>query len=61
METVEDMIALKLEVAGCWRRASERWLAVMGEDYITDGQREWLLVRRRYCIAKIIGYGRVNS
>ncbi|EFA3421131.1 PerC family transcriptional regulator, partial [Escherichia coli] len=24
------MIALKLEAAGCWRRASARWLVVMG-------------------------------
>ncbi|MBC0991868.1 PerC family transcriptional regulator, partial [Escherichia coli] len=27
---MEDLIALKLEAAGCWRRASARWLVVMG-------------------------------
>ncbi|EFH7398991.1 PerC family transcriptional regulator, partial [Escherichia coli] len=26
LEGVEDLIALKLEAAGCWRRASARWL-----------------------------------
>ncbi|EGO7709301.1 PerC family transcriptional regulator, partial [Escherichia coli] len=24
------MVAQKLEAAGCWRRASDRWLFVMG-------------------------------
>ncbi|ENZ4956307.1 PerC family transcriptional regulator, partial [Escherichia coli] len=27
-EVVEDMVAQKLEAAGCWRRASARWLFV---------------------------------
>ncbi|EPP6962204.1 PerC family transcriptional regulator, partial [Escherichia coli] len=27
---MEDMVAQKLEAAGCWRRASDRWLFVMG-------------------------------
>ncbi|EPC0359725.1 PerC family transcriptional regulator, partial [Escherichia coli] len=27
---MEDMVAQKLEAAGCWRRASARWLFVMG-------------------------------
>ncbi|WP_332115713.1 PerC family transcriptional regulator, partial [Escherichia coli] len=26
---MEDMVAQKLEAAGCWRRASARWLFVM--------------------------------
>ncbi|EFG1570215.1 PerC family transcriptional regulator [Escherichia coli] len=51
-EVVEDLIALKLEVAGCWRRASARWLVVMGASDITDAQREWLLRRREYCIVQ---------
>ncbi|KHI16182.1 transcriptional regulator, partial [Escherichia coli] len=46
------MIALKLEAAGCWRRASARWLVVMGAGDITDAQREWLLRRRAYCMAQ---------
>ncbi|ENY7147265.1 PerC family transcriptional regulator, partial [Escherichia coli] len=25
---MEDMVAQKLEAAGCWRRASARWLFV---------------------------------
>ncbi|EOX5370969.1 PerC family transcriptional regulator, partial [Escherichia coli] len=25
---MEDMVAQKLEAAGCWRRASDRWLFV---------------------------------
>ena len=53
LEGVEDLIALKLEVAGCWRRASARWLVVMGAADITDAQREWLLLRRKYCLAQI--------
>ncbi|EQA1060610.1 PerC family transcriptional regulator, partial [Escherichia coli] len=28
LEAVDDLIALKLEAAGCWRRASARWLVV---------------------------------
>ncbi|WP_407906715.1 PerC family transcriptional regulator [Escherichia coli] len=46
------MIALKLEAAGCWRRASARWLFVMGNVECTDAQREWLLRRRAYCMAQ---------
>ncbi|BCM41687.1 hypothetical protein BvCmsNSNP030_3361 [Escherichia coli] len=30
LEAVEDLIALKLEAAGCWSRASARWLVVVG-------------------------------
>ncbi|WP_285276947.1 PerC family transcriptional regulator, partial [Escherichia coli] len=37
------MVAQKLEAAGCWRRASARWLFVMGNVECTEAQREWLL------------------
>lgn len=53
-EVVEDIIAQKLEAAGCWRRASARWLFVMGNVECTEAQREWwLLLRRNYCLAQI--------
>lgn len=52
-EVVEDMVAQKLEAAGCWRRASARWLFVMGNVECTEAQREWLLLRRNYCLAQI--------
>ena len=52
-EVVEDMVAQKLEAAGCWRRASDRWLFVMGNVECTEAQREWLLLRREYCLAQI--------
>ncbi|WP_240088549.1 PerC family transcriptional regulator [Escherichia coli] len=47
------MVAQKLEAAGCWRRASARWLFVMGNVECTEAQREWLLLRREYCLAQI--------
>ncbi|EHY02185.1 putative transcriptional regulator [Escherichia coli DEC15A] len=47
------MVAQKLEAAGCWRRASDRWLFVMGNVECTEAQREWLLLRRNYCLAQI--------
>lgn len=50
---MEDPLAEKLEVAGHWRRASARWLAIMGYAKYTEEQREWLLRRREYCLAKI--------
>ncbi|KDY55908.1 perC transcriptional activator family protein [Escherichia coli 2-460-02_S3_C2] len=50
---MEDMVAQKLEAAGCWRRASDRWLFVMGNVECTEAQREWLLLRRNYCLAQI--------
>lgn len=53
LEVVEDMVAQKLEAAGCWRRASARWLFVMGNVECTEAQREWLLLRRNYCLAQI--------
>ena len=52
-EVVEDTVALKLEAAGCWRRASARWLALMGYSDYTEAQREWLLLRRNYCLAQV--------
>ncbi|WP_250881898.1 PerC family transcriptional regulator [Escherichia coli] len=50
---MEDTVALKLEAAGHWRRASARWLSVMGSFEYTEAQREWLLLRRNYCLAQI--------
>ncbi|WP_268640534.1 PerC family transcriptional regulator, partial [Escherichia coli] len=47
------MVAQKLEAAGCWRRASARWLFVMGNVECTEAQREWLLLRRNYWLAPI--------
>jgi hypothetical protein len=53
-EVVEDTVAQKLEAAGCWRRASACWLSVMGNVECTEAQREWLLLRREYCLAQIL-------
>ncbi|HIE1976916.1 PerC family transcriptional regulator [Escherichia coli] len=50
---MEDAVAQKLEAAGHWRRASARWLSVMGSFEYTEAQREWLLRRRNYCLAQI--------
>ncbi|EBO9779989.1 PerC family transcriptional regulator [Salmonella enterica subsp. enterica] len=52
-EAVIDPVAQNLEAAGHWRRASTRWLLVMGDFECTEAQREWLLLRgiialRRY-------------
>lgn len=52
-EVVEDTVAQKLEAAGCWRRASARWLFVMGNVECTEAQREWLLLRREHCLAQL--------
>ncbi|ENJ3118408.1 PerC family transcriptional regulator [Salmonella enterica] len=46
-----DPVAQNLEAAGHWRRASTRWLLVMGDFECTEAQREWLLLRRNYCLA----------
>ena len=46
---VSDSIAERLEAAGLWRRATARWLVVMGHIDHTDVQREWLRLRRQYC------------
>ncbi|ENF3171712.1 PerC family transcriptional regulator [Escherichia coli] len=54
LEAVEDAVAQKLEAAGFWRRASVRWLEVMGDCEYTDAQREWVLLRREYCLAQIL-------
>lgn len=48
-----DAVAQKLEAARFWRRASARWLVVMGLGEYTEAQREWLLQRRKYCLAQI--------
>ncbi|MEB5958330.1 PerC family transcriptional regulator [Escherichia coli] len=50
---MEDPVAQNLEAAGHWRRASARWLLVMGDFECTEAQREWLLLRRNYCLAQI--------
>lgn len=42
-EAVIDPVAQNLEAAGHWRRASTRWLLVMGDFECTEAQREWLL------------------
>lgn len=53
-EAVIDPVAQNLEAAGHWRRASTRWLLVMGDFECTEAQREWLLLRRNYCLAQIV-------
>ncbi|HAV9946837.1 TPA: PerC family transcriptional regulator [Escherichia coli] len=50
---MEGAVAQKLEAAGHWRRASARWLSVMGNFEYTEAQRDWLLLRRNYCLAQI--------
>ncbi|WP_097470019.1 PerC family transcriptional regulator [Escherichia coli] len=50
---MKDLVAQKLEAAGHWRRASARWLLVMGKSGYTEVQREWLLARREYCWAQL--------
>lgn len=52
-EVVDDAVAQKLEAAGYWRRASARWLFVMGNFECTEAQREWLWLRRNYCLTQI--------
>lgn len=52
-KVVEDTIALKLEAAGYWRRASIRWLFIVGNFECTEAQREWWLLRREYCLTQI--------
>ncbi|HGB1098601.1 TPA: PerC family transcriptional regulator [Salmonella enterica subsp. enterica serovar Enteritidis] len=54
LEAVEDAVAQKLEAAGLWRRASARWLDVMGNCEYTEAQREWVLLRREYCLVQIL-------
>ncbi|EAA5237845.1 PerC family transcriptional regulator [Salmonella enterica subsp. enterica serovar Stanley] len=56
-EAVIDPVAQNLEAAGHWRRASTRWLLVMGDFECTEAQREWLLLRRNYCLAQISSPG----
>lgn len=56
-EVVIDPVAQNLEAAGHWRRASARWLFVMGDIECTEAQWEWLLLRRNYCLAQISSLG----
>ncbi|EBQ8410798.1 PerC family transcriptional regulator [Salmonella enterica] len=51
---MKDPVAQNLEAAGHWRRASIRWLLVMGDFECTEAQREWLLLRRNYCLAEFL-------
>lgn len=53
LDSVDEPIAQKLEDAGFWRRASARWLLVMANSEYTEAQREWLLRRRAYCLARV--------
>lgn len=50
---VEDSRAEMLEKAGLWRRASGRWLDVMQSFQLTDGQRDWIRMRRKYCLSRV--------
>lgn len=50
---VEDARAERLEKAGLWRRASGRWLDVMQSFQLTDGQRDWIRMRRKYCLSRV--------
>lgn len=50
---VRDMAAEKLEAAGLWRRAATRWLSLLKSYNLTDGQREWLLLRQKYCLRQV--------
>ncbi len=52
-ESVNDSIAMALERAGLWRRASARWSLLLGEREHTDAQREWLLRRQKFCLEQI--------
>jgi hypothetical protein len=49
---VKDDQAGKLEAAGLWRRAAVRWLEVMQQAALSDGQREWIRLRRTYCLSR---------
>ncbi|EAA4680566.1 PerC family transcriptional regulator [Salmonella enterica subsp. enterica serovar Panama] len=48
---VEDKIARKLEDAGLWRRAAVWWLEVMQRYGLTDQKREWIRLRRMFCLS----------
>lgn len=52
-EIVKDAIAGRLESANLWRRASARWLVLMGCTEYTEAQREWMIQRRAFCLAQI--------
>lgn len=48
-----DPVAHNLEEAGLWRRAAFYWLHLMQRNEYTDVQREWIRVRRQYCLSQI--------
>ncbi|HAV8660974.1 PerC family transcriptional regulator [Escherichia coli] len=50
---MKDTIAGRLESANLWRRASARWLMLMGRSEYTEAQREWMRQRRAFCLARI--------
>ncbi|EKR5655960.1 PerC family transcriptional regulator [Escherichia coli] len=50
---MKDAIAGRLESANLWRRASARWLMLMGNSEYTEAQREWMIQRRAFCLAQI--------
>lgn len=50
---VHDTQAEALERAALWRRASCRWLDVMQFFQLTDGQRDWIRMRRKYCLSRV--------
>lgn len=60
-ESVNDVIAQKLEAAGFWRRAADRWLEVMVFNSLSDAQREWIRSRRKYCLLETVGRRREDS
>lgn len=51
---VNDAIAEALEKSGLWRRASHRWLEVMQSFQLTDGQRDWIRIRRKQCLSRVV-------
>lgn len=50
---VEDEAAQKLEAAGLWRRAASRWLDVMQQHGLTEQQRDWIRLHRKYCFSSL--------
>ncbi|ENT2754035.1 PerC family transcriptional regulator [Escherichia coli] len=42
-----------MESANLWRRASARWLMLMGYSEYTEARREWMRQRRAFCLARI--------
>lgn len=49
MTMVCDDIAHRLEHNQLWRRAADRWLALLASNRFDHDEREWLRQRRNYC------------